>query len=96
MAWRVVRGELENYGEGLTNKPEVIAISRADLVDDQRLRELQAELAEETGQKVFPISAPLEEGLEPLLNAVIQRLGSKAEDVSEEAADADGRPWSPL
>src|SRR5690349_17436681 len=34
-AWRVVRGELESYGAGLEDKSEVIALSRADLLDDK-------------------------------------------------------------
>src|SRR3989440_863035 len=33
-AWRVVRGELDSYGEGLTDKPEVIALTKADLLDE--------------------------------------------------------------
>src|SRR6478736_5099293 len=32
-AWRVVRGELGQYGAGLTAKPEVIALTKADLLD---------------------------------------------------------------
>jgi GTP-binding protein len=93
-AWQVVRGELESYGAGLAGKPEVIALSRSDLVTEERLHELKRELEDVTGQTPFPISAPLGEGIEPLLDAVIQRLGSAAE-VREEAA-ADERPWSPL
>src|SRR5687768_17767387 len=36
-AWRIVRGELDTYGAGLSDKPEVVAISRSDLVDDKQL-----------------------------------------------------------
>jgi GTP-binding protein len=93
-AWRVVRAELESYGADLADKPEVVALSRADLVDGERLRDLKADLAEATGEKTFPISAPLGEGVEPLLDAVIQRLGS--EERPREDAGAEERPWSPL
>ena len=93
-AWRVVRAELETYGAGLFDKPEVVALSRADLLDEERLRDLQAELSQETGQTTFPISAPLGEGLEPLLDAAIERL-APTEKFAEEAAEAE-RPWSPL
>ena len=95
-AWRVVRGEIEGYGAGLTDKPEVIALSRSDLVDAERLNELKVELSEAAGHAAFPISAPLGEGIEALLDAVIQRLGSGHEDAREEAADTGERPWSPL
>lgn len=93
-AWRVVRGELETYGAGLFDKPEVIALSRSDLVDDERLRELKAEITEAAGTTPFPISAPLNEGIEALLDKLIERLGPEAER-AEETADGE-RPWSPL
>src|SRR6476659_1401942 len=32
-AWRVVRGELDAYGADLADKPEIVALSRADLVE---------------------------------------------------------------
>jgi GTP-binding protein len=92
-AWQIVRGELESYGAGLDDKAEVIGLSRSDLLDEERLAEVKAELEAATGQKVFPISAPLNEGTETLLDAVIQRLGA-AKLVEEEAASE--QPWSPL
>ena len=93
-AWRVVRGELESYGAGLEDKSEVIALSRSDLVDEERLKKLKAELREETGTAPVAISAPLGEGIEPLLDRLIETLGAEAELVEE--ADEASRPWSPL
>jgi GTP-binding protein len=94
-SWRVVRAEIETYGEGLADKPEIIALSKADLLEEQQRAKLVKALEKETGSKVFPISAPLGEGIEPLLDAVIQRLGSATEPQSEAAAEEE-RPWSPL
>ncbi len=92
-AWRVVRGELDSYGAGLDGKPEIIALSKADLVDDKRRAKAAKALEKASGAKVFPVSAPLEEGLAPLLDAIIERVGSAAED--PEPAEA-GKSWSPL
>jgi GTP-binding protein len=93
-SWRIVRGEIESYGEGLEDKAEVIGLTKADLLDEQRRGELVRELSSESKATVFPISAPLEEGMEPLLDAIIQRL---ADPVVNEAVEAsDERPWSPL
>ena len=39
-AWRVVRGEIESYGEGLEDKVEVIGLTKSDLLDDQRRAEV--------------------------------------------------------
>ena len=92
-SWRVVRGELEGYGAGLDNKTELIALTKADLLDDKQRKKLVTALEKQTGATVFPISAPLEEGLEPLLDAIIQRLGGAAE---EPELAADEKSWSPL
>ena len=96
-AWRIVRGELESYGAGLVGKPEVIALTKADLLDPKRRSKIVQELENETDTSVFAVSAPLEEGMEPLLDAVIERLGSASEQEKLETADgAEGRRWSPL
>jgi GTP-binding protein len=92
-AWRVVRGELDSYGAGLDDKPEIIALSKADLVDDKRRAKAAKALEKASGAIAFPVSAPLEEGLEPLLDAIIERVGSAAE--APEPAEA-GKSWSPL
>jgi GTP-binding protein len=92
-AWRIVRGELEGYGEGLADKTEIIALTKADLLDDKKRTKLAKALEKDSGARVFPISAPLEDGLEPLLDAIIQHLGDAAQEVTEAA---DERDWSPL
>jgi GTP-binding protein len=94
-AWRVVRGELDSYGAGLDDKPEVIALTKSDLLDDKTRSKVVKALEKETGAKVFPISAPLEEGMEPLLDAIIERLATNGKDEALEPAD-EGRHWSPL
>ena len=93
-SWEVVRGELDSYGAGLTGKREIIALSKADLFDEKQRAKIVKTLEKATGTRVFPISAPLEEGLEPLLDAIIERLGTEMEEPAE--AEADERPWSPL
>ena len=93
-AWRVVRGELDEYGAGLLDKPEIIALSKADLLDEKERAKLVKKLEKASGATVFPISAPLTEGLEPLLDRIVERLGQAAEAAREDAAAE--RSWSPL
>ena len=92
-SWAIVRGELDSYGAGLADKPEIIALTKADLVDNKTCAKLAKALGKESGATVFPISAPLEEGLEPLLDAIIERLGSAT---AEPELAGEERPWSPL
>jgi GTP-binding protein len=93
-SWRVVRGELDGYGAGLDQKPEVIVLTKADLLDGKKRARIVKALEKETGAKVFPISAPLDEGMEPLLDAIIEQLGAGVLEVNAEPADE--RSWSPL
>ena len=61
-AWKVVRGELDSYGAGLDAKREIIALTKADLLDEKQRAKIVKALEKATGATVFPISAPLDEG----------------------------------
>jgi GTP-binding protein len=92
-AWQVVRGELDAYGADLAGKPEVVALSRSDLVDAKQLAKVKKALDMVTSGDAIAISAPTGEGIEPLLNAIVGRLGAN------EAPDTEvnhERAWSPL
>src|SRR4051812_37406072 len=71
-SWRIVREELDSYGAGLADKIELIALSKADLVDDKRRAKAAKALEKASGAKVFAISAPLGEGVDPLLDAIVE------------------------
>ena len=92
-AYQVVRGELEAYGADLENKPEVIALSRADLVDEDQLEQVRAALAEVAQSEPRIVSAATGGGIEALLDELIDRLGTPAEAPEEVEPDRD---WSPL
>src|SRR5687767_2981888 len=93
-AWRVVRGELDGYGAGLADKPEIIALTKSDLLDSKQRDKLLKAFAKQTSATIFPISAPLGEGLEPVLDAIIERLGAAPE--KQDANAPAEREWSPL
>ena len=93
-AWRIVRGELDSYGAGLADKPEVIALTKADLLDDKQRSKIVKAIQKESGARVFPVSAPLEEGMQSLLDAIIEQLGTATQEMPLEAAD--DKSWSPL
>src|SRR5213596_2141835 len=48
-AWRIVRGELDSYGAGLTEKPEVIALTKVDLLDGKKRAKIVKALEQESG-----------------------------------------------
>lgn len=38
-AYKTVRHEIEAYGHGLADKPEIVALSKADALDEDTLKE---------------------------------------------------------
>lgn len=54
--YETVRTELGNYKKDLLNKKEIILITKADLVEKKRLKEIQATLKSKRGQKIIPVS----------------------------------------
>src|SRR4051795_1961646 len=55
-AYRTVREELESYGAGLDDKPEVIALNKVDTLDEELIDALAAELEKEAGAEPQPLS----------------------------------------
>ena len=68
-AYRTVRNELDAYGEGLADKPEVIALNKCDLIDTELSDALAAELEAESGAPVFAISGATGAGVDAILDA---------------------------
>ena len=93
--WKIVRGELDSYGAGLEKKLELIGLTKTDLLDAKARSKAIKALEKASDGRVFPISAPLEEGLEPLLDAIIERLAQSVDEPGV-ALERDERSWSPL
>ena len=91
-AYEVVRAELEAYGAGLEDKDEIVALSRADLVDAKLLAKAAKALAKASGAPVYPISAPIGEGIGAVLDILVEKLGNAGRDAKQE----EEHSWSPL
>jgi GTP-binding protein len=94
-AYGTVRRELDAYGHGLADKPELVALSRADAANDERLQELATELAEAAGTKPFIVSAVTGSGMDEILDACLAVIDGGGTD-DDEAKDERDSAWSPL
>lgn len=93
-AWRTVRKELEEYGAGLAEKPEIVALNKADMLDDELMEALGGELAEATGAPVLSLSGATGEGPETVLDHVIETIGERTPNDETDAEESE--TWSPL
>src|SRR5687767_4868683 len=91
--YRTVRTELEAYGAGLADKPEVIALNKSDTLDEELIAALSDELEAEAGARPLPLSGVTGAGVEAVLDALLPHITAvkEAETDEEEAGQ-----WSPL
>lgn len=87
-AYTTIRGELEAYGHGLSDKPEIVALSQVDILDDQAKAQKIKELEKASGQSVIAFSAVSHQGLDNTLRAVAKVIeasrSAEQDDVKED------------
>ena len=91
-AYRQIRHELEAYGEGLADKPQVLALNKIDALDPDTRAARAAELAQAAGVVPLQVSGVSGEGVAALLRAALARIRPPEAAALAEAADA---PWRP-
>ncbi len=92
-AYKTIRTELEAYGAGLADKPEIVALSKVDAVDAETLKAQAARLRRAAKRTPFRVSAVTGAGMPVLLHALLSEIdhGRKVE-VAGLAEDAAWRP----
>lgn len=76
--YQTVRRELLLHGQGLEDKPEIVAVSKAELTSSADVR---ARLEQELGKKVLAISAVTGQGLSQLVGEVVEQLNAVRAEV---------------
>jgi GTP-binding protein len=103
-AYRTVRAELEAYGHGLRDKPEVVALNKSDALTPEQLKQQTARLRRAMGSaagggnpgekapNVRVLSAATGAGVPALLRAMLNAMDSaRGADAQAPAAS----PWLP-
>jgi len=69
-AWRTIRHELEAYGGGLADKPEIVVLNKMDAMTPREFSARRAALAKASGAVVMGISAISGQGVPEVLRAL--------------------------
>lgn len=94
-AYKTVRGELEAYGHGLDEKPEVVVLSKIDALDpDLRKTQLQR-LKRAAGRTPMVMSSHSGEGVEAVLRELMSRIEEDRRVEAEASAPASAKEWHP-
>jgi GTP-binding protein len=71
-AYKIVRGELESYGQGLAEKPEIVALSKADAMTPEQIKTQVAKLKKAAKKTPLVLSAQSGQGVPEALRALIR------------------------
>ena len=87
-AYQIIRDELEAYGHGLSEKPEVLALSQIDILDEETKQIKQKQLEQISGKKIHLLSAVTHAGIEATLRSIAKIIEeSRKEQVVNEAGE---------
>ena len=91
-AYRTVRGEIEAYGHGLSDKPEIVALTKADALDPDQLKQQVARLKRAAKTAPLVISAVTGTGVPDALRKLLAVIATaQADEVHAHPAPA----WHP-
>ena len=82
-AYKIVRGELEAYGHGLTDKPEIVALSKSDALTKDAIKAQAGKLKRACKKTPLVLSAQSGDGVQEALRALLK--------IIDEARDAAGK-----
>ena len=92
-AYRIVRGELEAYGQGLADKPEIVALSKADALTPEQIKAQAAKLKKAAKKTPLVLSAQSGQGVQEALRALLHVI-DEARARGEESHSGEAA-WQP-
>jgi GTP-binding protein len=82
--YKTIRAELEAYGHGLDEKPEIVALNKVDAIPERELAKKRAALEKACGHKVHVISGVSGEGINTVLRAMAKDINQRRIRKAEE------------
>lgn len=76
-AYKTIRGELEAYGNGLDNKPEIVALNKIDAIDKASLTKKKRALEKACGHDVHLLSGVSGAGVDEILRALASEIAAQ-------------------
>lgn len=90
LAYQTVRAELEAYGQGLADKPEIVALNKADALTPEQLKQQSARLKRVAEKKPLVVSAATGAGVPEVLRALLRII-----DQGRARPTTAARAWHP-
>jgi GTP-binding protein len=91
--YKTVRHELAAYGHSLVDKPEIVALSKADALDEATLKEQAARLKRAAGKTPLVLSSASGRGVDEALRALLKVVDANRTAEAPQAVEAG--EWRP-
>jgi GTP-binding protein len=92
VAYKTVRAELKAYGQGLGDKPEVVALNKADALTPEQLKQQTARLQRAAKKTPLVVSAATGAGVPEVLRALSRVIDQRPQQERQSAA---AKAWHP-
>ncbi len=73
-AYKTIRHELESYGHGLAQKPEIIGLNKIDAIEPKALARKIKALEKANGATVLPLAGATGQGVKDVLRAMWKEI----------------------
>ena len=93
-AYKTVRNELEAYGGGLAEKPEIVALSKIDTLTPKQIESQLKKLQKVTKKKPLALSAHSKKGVTEALRAIFKLAGSREAKIKTKKSEKSAA-WRP-
>jgi GTP-binding protein len=87
-AYKVIRRELEAYGHGLEDKPEIVALSKTDAMTPEEIKKQAAKLKKACKKTPLVLSSASRQGVPEVLRALMKVIDQAGTAVDEDSAGA--------
>jgi GTP-binding protein len=94
-AYKTIRAELDAYGHGLTGKPEIVALSKADALTPEVRKQQLARLRRAAKKTPLVLSSASGEGVREALRALLHVIDQAEKPVETPNAQASAAAWQP-
>lgn len=75
--YQTIRHEIREYAAGLESKKSIIALNKCDVLTQEEIMEKMMALADESGEKIMPLSGKTRKGTEQILNILLEIVSKK-------------------
>ena len=94
-AYKTIRAELEAYGHGLADKPEIVVLNKIDALTKEAIEEKLAQLHAVVPGQLLAASSASHQGVEQVLFAIIAMLDKRKKREALAAMPEEEQKWTP-